>query len=148
MNKGHQEETHHPTHRFRTLFLDLLSMDGEDVPAPWEPHEPCYQGWYPAFWVLLTGEMIQDLYLLSGKISYCQILWTLKAARSYLIMIVSFYKLAGILLNYCWGTCQSSEWLEKYESKSQGFNILQDVTVRHPSAQWIEALNTAYLHYL
>ena len=25
-NKGHQEETHHPTHRFRRLFLDLLSM--------------------------------------------------------------------------------------------------------------------------
>ena len=25
-NKGHQEETHHPTHRFRHLFLDLLSM--------------------------------------------------------------------------------------------------------------------------
>ena len=25
-NKGHQEETHHPTHRFRCLFLDLLSM--------------------------------------------------------------------------------------------------------------------------
>ena len=24
--KGHQEETHHPTHRFRRLFLDLLSM--------------------------------------------------------------------------------------------------------------------------
>ena len=25
-NKGHQEETHHPTNRFRRLFLDLLSM--------------------------------------------------------------------------------------------------------------------------
>ena len=25
-NKCHQEETHHPTHRFRRLFLDLLSM--------------------------------------------------------------------------------------------------------------------------
>ena len=25
-NKGHQEETHHPTQRFRRLFLDLLSM--------------------------------------------------------------------------------------------------------------------------
>ena len=25
-NKGHQEETHHPTHRFRRLSLDLLSM--------------------------------------------------------------------------------------------------------------------------
>ena len=25
-NKGHQEETHHPTHRPRRLFLDLLSM--------------------------------------------------------------------------------------------------------------------------
>ena len=25
-NRGHQEETHHPTHRFRRLFLDLLSM--------------------------------------------------------------------------------------------------------------------------
>ena len=25
-NKGHQEETHHPTHRFRRLFLDLLLM--------------------------------------------------------------------------------------------------------------------------
>ena len=25
-NQGHQEETHHPTHRFRRLFLDLLSM--------------------------------------------------------------------------------------------------------------------------
>ena len=25
-NKSHQEETHHPTHRFRCLFLDLLSM--------------------------------------------------------------------------------------------------------------------------
>ena len=25
-NKGHQKETHHPTHRFRRLFLDLLSM--------------------------------------------------------------------------------------------------------------------------
>ena len=25
-NKGHQEETHHPTDRFRRLFLDLLSM--------------------------------------------------------------------------------------------------------------------------
>ena len=25
-NKGHQEETHYPTHRFRPLFLDLLSM--------------------------------------------------------------------------------------------------------------------------
>ena len=25
-NKGHQEETHHPTHRFRRLFFDLLSM--------------------------------------------------------------------------------------------------------------------------
>ena len=25
-NKGHQEETHHPTHRFRRLFLDLLSL--------------------------------------------------------------------------------------------------------------------------
>ena len=25
-NKGHQEEIHHPTHRFRRLFLDLLSM--------------------------------------------------------------------------------------------------------------------------
>ena len=25
-NKGHQEETHHSTHRFRRLFLDLLSM--------------------------------------------------------------------------------------------------------------------------
>ena len=25
-NKGHQEETHHPTHRFWRLFLDLLSM--------------------------------------------------------------------------------------------------------------------------
>ena len=24
-NKGHQEETHHPTHRFRRLFFDLLS---------------------------------------------------------------------------------------------------------------------------
>ena len=23
-NKGHEEETHHPTHRFRRLFLDLL----------------------------------------------------------------------------------------------------------------------------
>ena len=25
-NQGHHEETHHPTHRFRRLFLDLLSM--------------------------------------------------------------------------------------------------------------------------
>ena len=25
-NKGHQEETHNPNHRFRRLFLDLLSM--------------------------------------------------------------------------------------------------------------------------
>ena len=25
-NQGHQAETHHPTHRFRCLFLDLLSM--------------------------------------------------------------------------------------------------------------------------
>ena len=25
-NKGHQEETHHPTHRFRRLFLDLSSI--------------------------------------------------------------------------------------------------------------------------
>ena len=25
-NKGHQEETHYPTQRFRRLFLDLLSM--------------------------------------------------------------------------------------------------------------------------
>ena len=25
-NKGHQEETHHPTYRFRRLFLDLLLM--------------------------------------------------------------------------------------------------------------------------
>ena len=25
-NQGHQEETHHPTHRFRRLFLDPLSM--------------------------------------------------------------------------------------------------------------------------
>ena len=25
-NQGHQEETNHPTHRFRRLFLDLLSM--------------------------------------------------------------------------------------------------------------------------
>ena len=25
-NNGHQEETHQPTHRFRRLFLDLLSM--------------------------------------------------------------------------------------------------------------------------
>ena len=25
-NKGHQEETHHPTHRCRRLFLELLSM--------------------------------------------------------------------------------------------------------------------------
>ena len=25
-NKGHQEDSHHPTHRFRRLFLDLLSM--------------------------------------------------------------------------------------------------------------------------
>ena len=25
-NKSHQEETHHPTHRFQRLFLDLLSM--------------------------------------------------------------------------------------------------------------------------
>ena len=25
-NQGHQEETHHPTHRFRRLFLDLLSI--------------------------------------------------------------------------------------------------------------------------
>ena len=25
-NQGHQEETHRPTHRFRGLFLDLLSM--------------------------------------------------------------------------------------------------------------------------
>ena len=25
-NKGHQEEAHHPTHRFRRLFLHLLSM--------------------------------------------------------------------------------------------------------------------------
>ena len=25
-NKGHQEETHHPNHRFRRLFLDRLSM--------------------------------------------------------------------------------------------------------------------------
>ena len=25
-NKGHQEKTHHPTHRFRRLFLDPLSM--------------------------------------------------------------------------------------------------------------------------
>ena len=25
-NQGHQEETHHPTHRFRRLFLGLLSM--------------------------------------------------------------------------------------------------------------------------
>ena len=35
-NKGHQKETYHPTHRFRRLFLNLLSLDGEDVPAPWE----------------------------------------------------------------------------------------------------------------
>ena len=26
-NKGHQKETHHPTHRFRRLFFDLLSME-------------------------------------------------------------------------------------------------------------------------
>ena len=26
VNEGHQEETQHPTHRFRCLFLDLLSM--------------------------------------------------------------------------------------------------------------------------
>ena len=26
-NQGHQEETHHPTHKFRRLFLDLLSME-------------------------------------------------------------------------------------------------------------------------
>ena len=26
-NQGHQEETHRPTHRFRRLFLDLLSQD-------------------------------------------------------------------------------------------------------------------------
>ena len=25
-NRGHQEEPHHPTHRFRRLFLNLLSM--------------------------------------------------------------------------------------------------------------------------
>ena len=25
-NKGHQEEAHHPTHGFRRLFIDLLSM--------------------------------------------------------------------------------------------------------------------------
>ena len=28
-NKGHQEETHHPTHKFRRLFLDLLLIGWE-----------------------------------------------------------------------------------------------------------------------
>ena len=34
-NKGHQEETHHPTHRFRRLFLDLLSMGWRGCARVW-----------------------------------------------------------------------------------------------------------------
>ena len=26
-NQGRQEETHHPTHKFRRVFLDLLLME-------------------------------------------------------------------------------------------------------------------------
>ena len=34
--QGSQEDTYVPAHRFRRLFLDLLLMDREDMPAPWE----------------------------------------------------------------------------------------------------------------
>ena len=33
-NKGHQEKTHHPTLRFRRLFLDLLSMGWRGCASP------------------------------------------------------------------------------------------------------------------
>ena len=39
-NKGHQEETHHPTHRFRRLFLDLLSMGWRGYASAMEAIKP------------------------------------------------------------------------------------------------------------
>ena len=62
-NQGHQEETHRPTHRFRRLFLDLLSMgwrgcarllgrlqlsNPSDLPCyNWLDAIPCiFFGWY------------------------------------------------------------------------------------------------------
>ena len=41
-NKGHEEETHYPTHRFRRLFLDLLSMGWRGCASAMGAIEPRY----------------------------------------------------------------------------------------------------------
>ena len=60
------------------------------------------------------------IYSPSGKTSYRQISWSLKAASSDLIMIVSLWNF----------TCQISEQLEESKSESRGFETSRDLAVR------------------
>ena len=45
----------------------------------------------------------------------------------------------GYWQHCCWGTCQI--WLKNSKPKSCSFETSQDLVVRRPSSQWIEALD-------
>ena len=68
-NKGQQEEIHNPTHRFRRLFLDLLSMGwtgcasamGAIKPASWENMAAILlRQWGSGFRANLLPSVVQD----------------------------------------------------------------------------------------
>ena len=81
---------------------------------------------------LKNGGYHLDLYSLSSKMSYRQILWSLKDVRSNVIMIISLWNLTGIFANF--------RWLKEFKPKSWGIETSQDLAVRPLTTKWIEAL--------
>ena len=63
--------------------------------------------------------------LISGKTSYLQISWSVKASKLYVIMNVSLWS------------------LKRFEPEFHGIETSWDLAVKRPSVKWIEAQNPA-----
>ena len=94
--------------------------------------------------------MYLDFYSLSGKTSYLQISWNLEAAGLEVIMIVSPWNLTGIS-----AALSIAEVPVKFKGDWKSLNVnlaalktSQDLKVRDPSAEWIEALNCHWQEFL
>ena len=84
---------------------------------------------------------LQGFCSLSGWASYRKISWRLEAARLGIIIIVSLWNLTGIsavLLPRCLSNFKA---IGQSKLESRGFEISRDLTVKHPSSWWVEALN-------
>ena len=96
--------------------------------------------WVSFGWIIiLQSAWLQDLYSLSGKTSNRKISWSLEVAR-YGFRLFQSYWIWQAPRQQCYrDACQISERYDHCNIKPRGFETSRDLTVRCPSAWWIEA---------